>query len=151
MQEFIQEQNIKEKNQIYYSSRSEHSLIIHQIPTNSAQQQQKLHRCLDHVRQLTRSRKWKHKEGRDSSHSYWSRTHGPRGTTHGTSEGVHGYGWSPGGGSSSRQGAGAASPGSPDLETAAAAVQRLVCESQIDIRGFHSEGLIQAEEGTGGP
>src|ERR1041385_2314780 len=38
--------------------------------------------------------------------------------------GVHGDGWSPGGGSSFRQGAGAASPGSPDLETAAAAVQR---------------------------
>ena len=36
MQEFTQEQNIKEKNQIYYSSQSEHSLIIHQIPTNSA-------------------------------------------------------------------------------------------------------------------
>src|SRR3954467_6311617 len=33
---------------------------------------------------LTRTQKWKHKEGRDSSHSYWSRTHGPRGTTHGT-------------------------------------------------------------------
>src|SRR3954471_23509155 len=37
------------------------------------------------MRQLTRSRKWKHKEGRVTSHSYWSRTHGPRGTTHGTS------------------------------------------------------------------
>src|ERR1043165_4386449 len=85
MQEFTQEKNIKEKNQIYYSSQSEHSLIIHQIPTNSAWQQQKLHRCLDHVRQLTRTRKWKHKEGRDSSHSYWSRTHVPRGTTHETS------------------------------------------------------------------
>src|SRR3954468_7433093 len=36
MQEFTQEQNIKENNQIYYSSQSEHSLIIHQIPTNSA-------------------------------------------------------------------------------------------------------------------
>src|SRR3954468_23620493 len=36
MQEFTQEQNIKEKNQIYYSSESEHSLIIHQIPTNSS-------------------------------------------------------------------------------------------------------------------
>ena len=54
--------------------------------------------------------------------------------------GVHGYGWSPGGGSSSRQGAGAASPGSPDLETAAAAVQRLVSGKEIDIRGFHNEG-----------
>src|ERR1041384_3232203 len=32
-----------------------------------------------------RSRMWKHKEGRGTSHSYWSRTHGPRGTTHGTS------------------------------------------------------------------
>ena len=38
--------------------------------------------------------------------------------------GVHGDGWSPGGGSSFRQGAEAASPGSPDLETAAAAVPR---------------------------
>jgi hypothetical protein len=54
--------------------------------------------------------------------------------------GVHGYGWSPGGGSSFRQGAGAASPGSPDLETAAAAVQRGVREKEIDIRGFHPEG-----------
>src|SRR3954471_20816035 len=32
-----------------------------------------------------RSRKWKHKEGSSTSHSYWSRTHGPRGTTHDTS------------------------------------------------------------------
>src|ERR1041385_6175463 len=40
--------------------------------------------CLDHVRQLMRSRKWKHKEGRGTSHSYWSWTHGPRVTTHGT-------------------------------------------------------------------
>src|ERR1043165_315011 len=54
--------------------------------------------------------------------------------------GVHGYGWSPEGGSSFRQGAGAASPGSPDLETAAAAVQRGVREKEIDIRGFHPEG-----------
>ena len=54
--------------------------------------------------------------------------------------GVHRYVWSPEGGSSFRQGAGAASPGSPDLETAAAAIQRGVRESQIDIRGFHPEG-----------
>src|SRR3954462_5780659 len=32
-----------------------------------------------------RARKWKHKEGRSTSHSYWSWTHCPRGTTHGTS------------------------------------------------------------------
>src|ERR1044072_4436718 len=49
--------------------------------------------------------------------------------------GVHSYGWSPGGGISFRQGAGAASPGSPDLETAAAAEQRGVRENQIRIRG----------------
>src|SRR3954467_1882212 len=42
--------------------------------------------------------------------------------------GVHGYGWSPGGGSSFRQGAGAASLGSPDLEPAAAAIQRGVAK-----------------------
>ena len=50
--------------------------------------------------------------------------------------GVHGYGWSPGGGSSFRQGVGVASPGSPDLETAVAAVQRGEREKQTDIRGF---------------
>src|ERR1041384_6267584 len=54
--------------------------------------------------------------------------------------GVHGDGWSPGGGSSFRQGAGTASPGSPDLETAAAAIQRRVRESLVDIRGFHTDG-----------
>ena len=59
-------------------------------------------------------------------------------TTH--TGGVHGYGWSLGGGSSSRQGVEAASPGSPDLETAAAAVQRRVRGKEIDIRGFHPEG-----------
>ena len=54
--------------------------------------------------------------------------------------GVHGYGWSPVGGSSSRQGAEAAPPGSPNLETAAAAVQRRVREKEIDLRGFLPEG-----------
>ena len=55
--------------------------------------------------------------------------------------GVHGYGWSPGGGVSFRQGARAASLGSPDLETTAAtAEQRGVHENQIRIRGFHPEG-----------
>ena len=54
--------------------------------------------------------------------------------------GVHGDGWSPGGGSSFRQGAGAASPGSPDLETAAAAVQRRDRGKEIDIRGFRHGG-----------
>ena len=54
--------------------------------------------------------------------------------------GVHGYGWSPGGGISFRQGAREASPRSPDLETAAAAEQRGVHENQIRIRGFYPEG-----------
>ena len=54
--------------------------------------------------------------------------------------GIHGYGWSLGGGSSFRQGAGAASPASPDVETAAAAVQRRVRGKEIDIKGFHPEG-----------
>ena len=31
----LKNSNIKEKNQIYYSSQSEHRLIIHQIPSNS--------------------------------------------------------------------------------------------------------------------
>ena len=54
--------------------------------------------------------------------------------------GVHGYGWSPRGGSFFRQGAGAASPGSPDLETAAAVEQRGSREKGIRLRGFYPEG-----------
>ena len=56
--------------------------------------------------------------------------------------GVHGYGGSPGGGFSFRQGAGAASPGSPDLKTAAAAEQRGFRENDFLIRGFYPEGNI---------
>ena len=55
-------------------------------------------------------------------------------------KGVHGYGWSLGGGFSFSKGAGAASPGSPDLEIAAAAIQRGVREREIDVRGFHPKG-----------
>ena len=54
--------------------------------------------------------------------------------------GVHGYGWSPKGGSSFRQGAGEASPSSPNLETAAAAVQRGDGKRDNSIRGFLREG-----------
>ena len=50
--------------------------------------------------------------------------------------GIHGYGWSPGGGFAFRQGAGVASLGSADLETAAAAEQRGSREKGIRIRGF---------------
>ena len=57
--------------------------------------------------------------------------------------GVHGDGGSLGGGSSFRQGAGVAFPGSPDLETAAvAAVQRGDGKRNFDIRGFLREGTI---------
>ena len=56
--------------------------------------------------------------------------------------GVHEGGWTPRVGSSFRQGAGAASPGSPDLETAEAAVQRGDREKNFDIRGFLREGNI---------
>ena len=56
--------------------------------------------------------------------------------------GVHGYGWSPGGVISFRQGAGAASPGNSDLKTAAAAEQRGFRENEFFFRGFHPEGVI---------
>src|ERR1044072_176797 len=85
---------------------------------------EKLHRCLDHVRQLTRSRKWKHKRGRGQhiATDHGLMVQGELLTAH--TGGVHGYGWSPGGVISLRQGAGAASPGAPDLKTAVAAEQR---------------------------
>ena len=54
--------------------------------------------------------------------------------------GVHGYGWSPGGVISFRQGAGAASPGSPDLETAAAAEQRGFRQKGFLFQGFPDKG-----------
>src|SRR3954463_9249015 len=54
--------------------------------------------------------------------------------------GVHGYGWSPGGGVSFRQGAGAASPGGPDLETPAVAEQRGFRKKEFSLRGFYPEG-----------
>ena len=82
------------------------------------------------MRQLTRTRKWKHKGGEIH---HIATDHGPDYSTH--TGGVHGYGWSPGGGVSFRQGAGAASPGSPDLETAAAAEQR----------GFREKGIRHAD------
>ena len=50
--------------------------------------------------------------------------------------GVHGYGWSLRGGVSFRQGAEAASPDSPDLETVAAAEQRGFREKGFPSRGF---------------
>ena len=50
--------------------------------------------------------------------------------------GVHGDGGARGGDSSLQRGAGAASPGSPDLETAAAVVQRGDREKDFDIRDF---------------
>ena len=56
--------------------------------------------------------------------------------------GVHGDGGSPRGGSSFRQGAGAASSGSPDLKTTAAAEQRGDREKGFCPRGFCHEGVI---------
>ena len=69
------------------------------------------------------SRKWMHKRGRVH---HIDTDHGPMvqgGLLMAHPGGVHGDGWSPRGGSSFRQGAGAASLGSPDL-VMAAAVQR---------------------------
>ena len=56
--------------------------------------------------------------------------------------GVHEDGGAPGGDTSLRHGAGTASPGSPDLETAAAAVQRGDREKDLYIRGFLDGGVI---------
>src|SRR4051812_10282697 len=60
--------------------------------------------------------------------------------------GVHGNGGAPGGDSSLWRGAGIASPGSPDLETAAAAVQRGDPEKDFYIQGF-LDGVIYRRRG----
>src|SRR3954463_15541997 len=94
-----------------------------------------------------RTRKWKHKEGRDSSHSYWSRTYGPRGTTHGTS-GRRPWRWMVSRrGFLLRQGAGAASPGSPNLETTVVVIQRGVREYEICFQGFLLGGKNRGQRG----
>src|ERR1044072_6039581 len=98
--------------------------------------------CLDHVGQLTRSRKWSTKRGGEH---HIATGHGPMvqgGLLTAHPGGVHGDGGVPGGGSSFRQGAGAASPSSPNLKMAAAAVQRGDREKEFDIRGFLREGNI---------
>src|SRR3954465_1585718 len=61
--------------------------------------------------------------------------------------GVHGDGWSPEGGSSYREGAGAASPGNTDLETAVAATQRGVREYEICFQGFLLGGKNRGQMG----
>src|SRR3954468_7660495 len=66
-------------------------------------------------------------------------------TTH--PRGVHGDGGTPGGDSSFRQGVGAASPGSPDLEMAVAAVQRGVREYEISFQGFLFGGKSRGQRG----
>ena len=54
--------------------------------------------------------------------------------------GVHGDGVALGGESSLQQGAWTTSPGSPDLETAAAAEQRRDQEKRLAPQGFRDEG-----------
>ena len=61
--------------------------------------------------------------------------------------GVHVDGGAPGGGSSFRQDAGEASPGSPDLETAATTVQRGYRE-KTSILGISSAGVIYRRRGA---
>src|SRR3954462_11700795 len=64
--------------------------------------------------------------------------------------GVHGGGWTPGGDSSFRQGAGATSPGRPDLEMAAG-VHRGYWEKNFDIRGFLVGGINRRKGTARGP
>src|SRR4051812_41492928 len=64
---------------------------------------------------------------------------------------VHGDGEAPGGESFLRQGAGTTSPGSPDLETAAAvAEQRRDREKGFSPRGFPYGGKYRRKGQTGG-
>src|SRR3954469_10472531 len=65
--------------------------------------------------------------------------------------GVHGDGGSPGGGGSFRQGAGAASPGSLDLETAAAAEQRGFRKKGSGAEGFRRGCKYRRKRGPRGP
>src|SRR4051812_2018433 len=110
----------------------------------------KIQSCLDHVGQLMRSRKWSTKRGGEH---HIATCHGPMvqgGLLMAHPRGVHGDGGAPGGGSSFRQGVGAASTGSPDLETEAAAVQRGDWEKNFDIRAFLVGCNIYAKGGSQG-
>src|ERR1044072_6913737 len=101
--------------------------------------------CLDHVGQLTRSRKWSTKRGGEH---HIATGHGPMvqgGILTAHPGGVHGDGGAPGVGSSFWQGAEVVSLGSPDLEAVAVAVQRGDREKSFDSRGFLHEGNILAK------
>src|SRR3954466_3065082 len=98
--------------------------------------------CLDHVGKLMRSRR---RSTREERKHHIATGHGPmvQGrllTTH--PGGVHGDAGAPGGDSSLRQGAGIASPDSPDLETAVAAEQRGYRKKDLYIQGFLVVGNI---------
>src|SRR3954468_22771858 len=97
-----------------------------------------------------RSRKWSTTRGGEH---HIATGHGPlvQGgilTTH--PGGVHGDGGAPGGDSSFRQGAGAMSPGSPNLETAAAAIQRGDLEKEFDIRDSPTGAKYRPKDGVRG-
>ena len=56
MQELLRNKNIRDKNQIYYSSQSDSHNQLDPSKLNIAIAE-RLHMCLDHVGQLTRSKK----------------------------------------------------------------------------------------------
>ena len=82
----------------------------------------------------------KNKEEKRSSHSYLSRTHGPRKLITAHPESIHGGGEAPGGRSSLQQGVGKRSAGAPDLGSAAATEQRRDREKGFCLRGFRVTG-----------
>src|SRR3954463_15757431 len=116
MQEFTQEQNIKDKNQIYYSSESEHSLIIHQIPTtqHSNSKNYKGASIMGGSSRGLESGSTKRGEIHHIATGHGPMVQGGLLTAH--PGGIHGYGWSLGGGSSFRHGSGATSQAAPILK-----------------------------------
>ena len=64
---------------------------------------------------------------------------------------VHGDGEAPEGESSLRQGAGTTSPGSPDLETVAAAEQRRIEKYGSRLEGFRTGGKYRQKGAAKGP
>src|SRR4051812_14085716 len=65
--------------------------------------------------------------------------------------GIHGDGGAPRGESSLREGAWTASPGTPDLETAAAAEQRRDWKRVSGVEGFRTGGKYRRKGQPGGP
>src|SRR6187399_144756 len=90
----------------------------------------------------------RNKEGRRTSHSNWSWTHGPRETTH-DSSGRRPWWWrSSGGDPPLRQGAGKGSPGAPDLGSGGGGGTEMRSRKRVPVSRVSGDALNICQRGA---